>query len=75
MDQSKANTEDMGLRATVLQLALQANAREGGEPYFIIEQAREFYLFLTGRDPVVDLGVPPDDDDPEDNVVLLSNYR
>lgn len=66
MDESK---EDIGLRAQCLGMAMTVNAKEGGDPYFIIEQAREFYLFLSRRDPVVDI-MPA-----TENVVLMSDYK
>lgn len=66
MDESNA---DMGLRAQCLGMAITANSKEGGDPYFITEQAREFYLFLSGRDPVVDTTLAAE------NVVLMSDYK
>lgn len=54
MDLSNTETDDF-LRATSLTAALNAHASSPeGFPAEVIFQAREFYLFLTKNDPILD---------------------
>ena len=70
MDQSKA--QDLQLRLTALNLAIQNNASPNGFPDETVEDARMIYLFLVAKDPLVDLGITEAEDS---NVIVLSEYR
>ena len=54
MDQSKGAYNDQTVRVTALQCAIQTHAQCDGLPDGVIEEARDFYLFLSCKDPVID---------------------
>jgi hypothetical protein len=66
LDRSK---EDLNLRATCLSVAISIAGTPNGYPVDAIDYAREFYLFLSGQDPVLDFEGPP-----PDNVISMSDY-
>lgn len=66
LDQSK---EDLNLRASCLSVAISIVTTPNGYPEDAIDYAREFYLFLSGQDPVLDFGGPP-----PDNVLSMKDY-
>jgi hypothetical protein len=67
LDQSK---EDLNLRASCLSFVISLAGTPNGYPVDAIDFAREFYLFLSGQDPVLDCEVPP-----PDNVISLRDYK
>jgi hypothetical protein len=67
LDQSK---EDLNLRATCLSVAISIAGTPNGYPVDAIDYAREFYLFLSGQDPVLDFEGPI-----PDNVISLRDYK
>jgi hypothetical protein len=67
LDQSK---EDLNLRASCLSVAISIAGVPNGYPANAIDYAREFYLFLSGQDPVLDFEGPP-----SDNVISLRDYK
>lgn len=72
MDQSnEAVTPDFQLRVAAIQLAIQANNHPEGWPPECISVARDFYLFISNRDPVLDVIGNVE----EDNVILLDAHR
>lgn len=72
MDQSnEALTPDFQLRVTAIQLAIQANNHPEGWPAECISVVRDFYLFLSNRDPVLDVIGKEEDD----KVILLDAHR
>ena len=66
LDQSK---EDLNLRANCLSVAISIVTTPNGYPEDAIDYAREFYLFLSGQDPVLDFEGPP-----PDNVISMKDY-
>jgi hypothetical protein len=66
LDQSK---EDLNLRASCLSVAISVAVTPNGCPVDAIDYAREFYLFLSGQDPVLDFEGPP-----PDNVISMRDY-
>jgi hypothetical protein len=66
LDQSK---EDLNLRDSCLAAAISLAGTPNGYPVNAIAYAREFYLFLSGRDPVLDLEGPL-----PDNVISMKDY-
>lgn len=52
MDQSKP---DFQVRLHCLNLAVSLGVTNDNDPDYVSKYAREFYLFLTSQDPVVDL--------------------
>ncbi len=66
LDQSK---EDLNLRASCLSVAISIAGTPNGRPGDTIAYAREFYLFLSGQDPVLDFEGPP-----SDNVISMKDY-
>jgi hypothetical protein len=66
LDQSK---EDLNLRASCLSVAISIAATPNGHPEDTIDYAREFYLFLSGKDPVLDCEGPL-----PDNVISMKDY-
>ena len=67
LDQSK---EDLNLRASCLSVAISVAVTPNGDPLDTIDYAREFYLFLSGQDPVLDFEGPI-----PDNVISLRDYK
>jgi hypothetical protein len=52
-----------------LSVAISIVGTPNGYPEDVIDYAREFYLFLSGQDPVLDFeGSPPD------NVISMKDY-
>jgi hypothetical protein len=66
LDQSK---EDLNLRASCLSVAISVAGSPNGHPEDTIDYAREFYLFLSGQDPVLDCEGPL-----PDNVISMADY-
>jgi hypothetical protein len=66
LDQSK---EDLNLRASCLSVAISSVGTPNGYPEDVIDYAREFYLFLSGQDPVLDFEGPI-----PDNVISMKDY-
>ncbi len=66
LDQSK---EDLNLRASCLSVAISVAGSPNGHPGDTIDYAREFYLFLSGQDPVLDCEGPL-----PDNVISMKDY-
>ena len=66
LDQSK---EDLNLRANCLSVAIAVAGSPNGHPEDTIDYAREFYLFLSGQDPVLDFEGPL-----PDNVINMKDY-
>lgn len=66
LDQSK---EDLNLRASCLSVAVSLAGTPNGYPVDAIDYAREFYLFLSGQDPVLDFEGPI-----PDNVISMKDY-
>jgi hypothetical protein len=66
LDQSK---EDLNLRANCLSAAITIAGNPNGHPEYTIDYAREFYLFLSGKDPVLDFEGPT-----PDNVISMADY-
>lgn len=54
MDQSKVDTEDVQLRLTALSMAKAAHDKPDGNPREVLMEARSFYQFLRGKDPLLD---------------------
>jgi len=69
MDQSKGTilNEDQQVRMACIQMAQQLSSKANGYPDEAIGIARDFYLFLTGKDPLVDVVMESE----TDNVILL----
>lgn len=53
MDKSNVS-EDAQLRSFCLSQAVQANLVPNGWPASVIKEARGYYLFMVGKDPIVD---------------------
>lgn len=70
LDQSKA--DDFQTRVFCVQQASVLGQCANGDPLDVIDTAREFYLFLTGQDPVVDVFPSAGN---TDNVVYLPGSR
>jgi len=66
LDQSK---EDLNLRANCLSVAISLAGTPNGHPGDAIDYAREFYLFLSGQDPVLDFEGPF-----PHNVISMKDY-
>jgi hypothetical protein len=66
LDQSK---EDLNLRDSCLAVAISVAVSPNGHPEDAIDYAREFYLFLSGQDPVLDCEGPL-----PDNVISMKDY-
>jgi hypothetical protein len=66
LDQSK---EDLNLRDSCLAVAISVAVSPNGLPEDTIEYARQFYLFLSGQDPVLDCEGPL-----PDNVISMKDY-
>jgi hypothetical protein len=66
LDKSK---EDLNLRASCLSVAISIVVTPNGYPEDAIDYAREFYLFLSGQDPVLDCEGPL-----PDNVISMKDY-
>jgi hypothetical protein len=66
LDQSK---EDLNLRASCLSVVISLAGTPNGYPVDAIDFAREFYLFLSGQDPVLDCEGPL-----PDNVISMKDY-
>ena len=52
---------DSDLRLLSMRMALQAHAHPSGQPEEVIETTRDFYLFLIGEDPIVDITFEEED--------------
>jgi hypothetical protein len=63
------SNEEKELRATCTQLAVGMAMSANGFPCEAIEYARELYLFLAGKDPVVDVVTCC-----HENVVVMSEF-
>ncbi len=66
LDQSK---EALNLRASCLSVAISVAGSPNGHPENTIDYAREFYLFLSGQDPVLDFEGPF-----PHNVISMKDY-
>lgn len=69
MDQSKA--EDFHLRKMCLEAAIGCLKHPNADPLDVLENARDFYLFLSHQDPLLDV---IGDDEAEDNVVSFREF-
>ncbi len=73
LDQSNAQPDP--IRMIALNYAMNAHAHvQFGGPDMLIDTARDIYLFLSERDPLIDVVMPATEEDPG-KVVLLDHYR
>jgi len=70
LDQSNGEVPDDNKRFYSINTALAAIVEVGGKPSELVKLAREIYLFVAGRDPVVDFEGPL-----PDNVVILNEVK
>jgi len=88
LDQSNAETAppldaDLNKRLTAMNYAHKLHSGPNGYPEDAMKDTRTIYLFLDGRDPLIDLGQALEEEpegDPEDalnsgNVISLNDYR
>lgn len=73
LDQSNGPSEaenDLQTRAYALEFAQRANQVQNGHPSWVMPVARDVYLFITGRDPVVDVA-----QNAGPNVIAMADHR